>query len=548
MKLIQTIINIFNLRWNDKIFTNVYENYITFISFIKEVFKFMYVINITQKEYGQDLRFALWGANSTSYIACYIALILKNVDFYLIPPNMKPAMVSGIITNSNINILFTSVNVQEYDLINRVRGNPCYKTAFNVEGKTFVNNSPFKNYNHQDLETDLNVIGNYNANELEDIITHFHDFNVKNRNREIGVFSSGADSTYPKCMYFNNEEVYNAFMKLVDTDLLPNLKGKAVYSEINFAIAPVWCILWPLYSDARFVFSKIEASIVITNTNAFENHWYEVVKHIYQIRWFGKLLLETCFSWLFTLIARHRLKKDFNFGTRKDAIIILNAFLSPRIIHTIVGKLPIYTTYGVQETNQVIAINNYSSKKHKEQNCVGEPLNTITVGIKELNVQTGEGALVIASDHFANYLEISKGIYYDTNDHASIDISNGKTFLFVYGKLKYAIKNSPFNGSNYENLERILKNVPYFKEVFIFMTGEDCHILIKPNKEVIEANKMGLLDFKNFVKGYKATLNQEYGIDFIKSVTVLHDKFLKTHDGKIKKAVYFVANATNEDL
>ena len=115
--------------------------------------------------------------------------------------------------------------------------------------------------------------------------------------------------------------------------------------------------------------------------------------------------------------------------------------------------------------------------------------------------------------------------------------------------MKYAIRDSAFEGSNTENLERILKNVPYFKDVMILEYENDFYILIYPDVSIVENAKIGLIDFKNFIKPYKVLLNNKYGVDFIKEIKIVFKDFVRTHDGKIKKALYSAALETEfEDL
>lgn len=549
MKLIDLIITIFETRWNDKMFVNVYNDYRKFSDFIKEVFQFCYLITQAQYSFGNDLKFALWATNSPSYIAMYIALIIKNIDFYLIPARMKPSLVASIIANSDINILYTSINVSEQQVIDKLKSHPCYKYTFNIESKHFININSKKNLlefvNEKEVLFDAIKQSEYKVTELRDII--LHDFHVKKRDREIAVFSSGSDTVYPKASYFFDDEVYKGLLKLINSNLLPTIEGSTIHSEINFAIAPVWTILWPLYSNCKFAFSNTEAEIVITNTGLFEQHWHYVSKNLYETRILGKLLLKTWFNWLFLILMRCNLKKYFHFGTKKKGIIILNSFLAPRIIKTIVGHLPIYTTYGIQETNQIVTVNNYSTKSLQKENCVGEPFEGVLVSIRENNIHAGEGSLMIMADHFANTVDLEKGVYFDTRDHASLEDEKNTLLVKIYGKIKYAVKNTDHFGSNYENLERILKNVPYFKEILFFSDDDNTlYVFIFPNSDIVEANSFGLIDFHNFVKSYKTLITDVYGIDFIHSIKLTYQDFYKTHDFRIKKAFYH--KAVRDDL
>jgi hypothetical protein len=555
MKLINLIVNIFNIRWGDKIFINSIFEHNTFASFINEVFNYCTIITEVQNIYGQNVKFALWATNHSSYVACFIALILKNVDFYLIPPNMSSINVKSIIANSDINFLFTSFRTIDIEVVlTKIKTFPFFKGVYDIfiEEFTYIKTDTHPDYSNFidtiKIKNEIETIKNstYCPEEIREAF--FKGYKINRRNRIIGIFSSGSDTLYPHVIYFDDETIYNGLMKLYDSNLLPNISSKSVYSKVNFSDAPIWSILWPLHSGAYFVFSLQEAQICIENNNTFEQCWQDTSKNIYEIRWIGKQLLKSHFFWLLKLIIRHKLKTYFNFGVKKDAIIILNAFLAPNILKTIVSHLPIYTTYGMQECNQILAINNFSTKQHCKDNCVGEALDGVGISIKETNIQSGEGSLVINSNHLSNLLSVEKGVYYDTRDHASLEqLSVNKVLIYIYGKAKYAIKNSMYSGSNYENLERILKNVPYFKNVMLFSLNNELHVIVYPNSEIAELGCFELLDFKNFIKVYKTILNDKYGEDFIKDIKINFSDFIKTHDGKIKKIVYEMYTMTEID-
>lgn len=552
MTLIKFILSIFHTRWHEKIFVNAYQKYLRFSSFINEVFQNLYIINEIQSVYGSNVKFVLWASNSASYVSMFIALILKNVDFYLVSPKMSVSDITSIIVSSDVNVLLVSSDVSENRVTEKLSIYPCYKLSYNIENNN-INYSKSKELNEKlnidAIKRTINIIhdSTYNVTDVEDII--FHDFKVKPRNREIGVFSSGTNSIYPRAVYFNDEEVLSAILALGDSDILPGIQSKVVYSEVNFADAPVWTILWPIYAGALFSFSLHEADVVITNNCGFEHIWNKVSKNIYDIRFIGKLLFKNWLNWLFKIIARYKLKKYFNSDIKKSAIIILNAFLSPRITKTIVGHLPVYTTYGIQETNQIVAVNNYSTFQHMKDNCVGELIYPTTASIRGNELEKGEGSLVITSPLLSPFVEVEKSTYFDTRDHASLEVHNNRTLVYIYGRISYAIKDSTYFGHNLENLERILKNVPYFKDVLFYEDAkEDRHIIIFPNVEILECANFDLLDFKNFIKSYKLYINNMCGVDFVTDVKMIVEDFFRTHTGNVKKGLYFPANDIIYDL
>lgn len=539
MNLIDLIITIFQTRWNDKLFSNVYNKYTKFSSFITDVFIYMYIIDQLQKEYDTKLKFAIWGNNSCSYIATFIALILKNVDIYVIPFAATKAEISSIIVSSNINVLFAYHNTNTVkEISNKLSILPYFKSIITMSDYNIIYSESKTLYDN--ISPDLiNIIGSskYDISNLRNII--FTDFKVSKRDRDIVMFTDGTTNLYPHSVYFSDTSIVEAILKIDDSGLLPNLNNKVVFSDIPFSEAIIWTILWPLYSNAIFAFSINEADILISNTKKFESLWNIASKSIYDTAFIGKLLFKDIFSFLFNFLIKRHMKNDLNYGKKKEAVIVLNSTLSPRIIKTLRDSIPLYTTYGIQETNQIIAINNYSSYNHCLDNCVGEVFDGISIDVRanDLGVH-GEGSLVIATPLLATSVEKEKDTYYDTRDHGSLMHYKNRTLVFVYGKMQNIVKNTVKTNNNYETIERILKNIPYFKDVLFYKYGEDYYLMIYPNLEIIQSYGFDLIDFKNYIKQYRSILNDTFDVDFIKEIKIMMKDFGRTYSGNIKRIFY----------
>lgn len=545
MTLIDLIISTFQTFWNKTIFTNPYHKYTSFKNFIKEVIVNMTFIHSIQKVYGSNINIALWAYNSPAYISMFIALILKRVNIYIIPPRMEVSSVASILISTDSNILIYGNGINGYNINSSLSSYPCYLLAYDMDTEfiTYTKNQSIKDLEPiEEIQRSVNN-SDIQVQDIQGIIRSLtiRTISIKPTKRDIVVFSSNSESTFPKAVYFHDETIKNALFKLAETQLLPGIYGKPIFSEVDFAIAPVWTILWPLISGSTFAFSMNDANIVIQNNESFERAWNVIAKNLYGKRFLGKIFLKSWATFITKWVFRYKLKRYFNYGTKKDAIIILNAFLAPRVMKTIVGYLPLYTTYGIQETNQIVAINNYSSAKHMDDNCVGEILLGINVDLRSATYYAGEGSLMISTNLLADTVNLEKELYYDTRDHARLLTHNDKLLLFIYGKAKYTITDATFIGANYENLERYLKNVPYFKDVLVYRKGKDeLHIIIYPHIDILSIANFGLIDFKNFISGYGSLVNKIYGVGFIKSVKLIYRDFPRTHDGKIKKIFYQV--------
>lgn len=537
MKLINLILTLFETNWLSKVSILWWGQVITYKQLIKEVFVYYRLITKTLV-YRDNLTYAIYASNSMEYIACYLALILKNVNFYLIPKDFPADTVNYLISNAHINVLFISHSTEDKKLLNRIKNLPYFLLCINIQNKT---------YPIQKIETELDVV--VDMFTPISIAEEWFKYPCKNKNRSIGVFTNGTSSLYPKVIYFDDDTILKGLLKLSDSRLTPMLSGKKVYSEISFAYAHVWTILLPLYEGAIFCFTDDIANVVIHSNYSFEEIWNNASENIYEKRWIGKLLLKHRLEWLFKFFIKKELKRYFNSITQKKAIIVLNASLPSRIIKTIVKSLPIYTTYGIQEANQIVAINNYSTKLHTQEGCVGEVLDNIGVSLKLGLNNLNEGSLVLVSDHISKELDMEKDVFYDTRDHSTItNLGLNRNLLFVYGKMRNTIKGSITKGGNIEIIERILKNIPYFKDVLITKFNDDYVVLIQPNSNIIEIKGIGLIDFNNHIKQYKSVLNDKFGSDFVSHIKIIPGDFKRTHTGSIKRLMYQLDDILPENL
>jgi hypothetical protein len=452
---------------------------------------------------------------------------------------MSDKAIKSVIINEELNVLFYSEPHQVLDnrkrtLFATISSLPWFKQVVGLQNKLYI----LRKSDALDItDSEINA-AMYEAvsasMKLEDLRTLLYGNFVK-RHRVINMFSSGVDKVHPSLIYFDNNTIYESILKLSDSLSLPDLDRRKIYSEVDYDYAPVWTILLPLVENAIFVSNQSQAEILIESSSSFEDKWNFVTGELYETRIIGKLLMEDWLYWPFRVITRYLLRKHLNYGTKKKAIIIINAFLSPRILKTVLAKFPIYTTYGMQECNHILAINDYSGVDMLEDNCVGKFIKGVSGDIKQLYHTADEGSLVITSKLLSDYLSFERDIWWDTRDHANIK----NDLLFIYGKMRYNIDNSSTIGANFENVERIIKSVPYFKEVLIFKDGKDMyHVLVYPNMKSVEAIQRGLLYLSSIIKPFVGMLNENFGIDFFVDIKVMHSPFLKSHTDKIRKGAY----------
>lgn len=517
MKLIDFLLTAFEVRWNTRFSVNSFGSHTSFKEFIRDVKYFLVMLKNIRDSYGTNVKVAILAENSMDYISCYLALIFSQLSFTLIPIKTKVTSIRSIISTDEINFIFTNVDLPYLRGLPTI---PWFKGIVDIREK---------HYNI--LRSEHNFFDNEKIITLREMICeHFRP-----RNRKITVFSSGVDKIYPQAVEFNSDTVYEGLIKLCNTELLPVIENKKIHCDIDYAYAPVWSMLWPLVNGGVFAETKEHANVLLDSSNSFEEKWNYVTEEIYEKKFIGKLLMKSWLYWLFRMVARYYLKQYLNSGTKKDAIIILNAFLSPRIMKTIAYYLPVYTTYGMQECNHILAINDYSTSRHEEHACVGQFIEGVGGDVKASFAFANEGSLTIVSTALSPNLSYEKDVWWDTRDHASLN----NNLLFIYGKMRYVIKTHTTEGANFENVERVLKNIPYFKDVMAFDDNEgNHHLMVYPNAKVIEAMKYGLMDFMKLIEPYVGIVNTHYGLGFLSDIKIVFYDFLRSHNGKIQKGWY----------
>jgi long-subunit acyl-CoA synthetase (AMP-forming) len=244
-------------------------------------------------------------------------------------------------------------------------------------------------------------------------------------------------------------------------------------------------------------------------------------------------------SWtkvFFKKLARHAIKRYY--GRRLKALVIYNSVVNEEILSTLIGKLPIYTTYGSQETNQLVAINDYSTKELCKSNAVGYALPGI-------NITTFENELEISSSSlFDKYVgdesytrEVRFKDNYVTGDVGFVD--SNTNVMFVYGRVSAIYHNEFKLPIQLDRLERIIKSIPYVKEVLLYAHKNELEkqrliLLVYPDVNFVEAKGIGYLKLKELMRMYLSKINLELNNSVnIDGLRVVDIPLLKTHDGKV---------------
>jgi len=466
---------------------------------------------------------ALYGSNSQNWIAIYLACLLKGVRLLIIHPNINKFEAVHIQLLTNTNHVFI-----DEELISKELGSNIFlRTLINIELLSVVYEKNDQTYFKTLAEIIVSSEETLNV-DLRSLQAVIEDIDIES---SIITATSGTENGEPKWVESSTESVTDLLNRAMSVVPFGRTIDK-VFSRVEFADSHYLTVLLPFVTGCRFITNHKDAEIVIEDTTSIEDIWRKNVNYLYSKRVLSFLFSISWMKWLFKKIATLKMKSYY--GKKLEALIIYNSVVNDELLLTLVGKLPIYTTYGSQETNQLVAINNYSTAKKRSPGAVGLP---------GLSFITTEDELEISGDTlFNNYVgdesytrEVRFRDNYVTGD-IGFDDSNSNV-LFVYGRKLARIQNEYKLPIQLDKLERIIKSIPYIEEVLFVKRHNKLALLVYPDVNFAETKKLGYLRFEELMKVYLNKINTEIG-EHIDGLIILDDPLLKTHDNKICRYFY----------
>jgi long-subunit acyl-CoA synthetase (AMP-forming) len=475
---------------------------------------------------------ALYGKNSFNWICIYIACLLKGVRLLVIHPNMNKIEVAHITLITNTNHIFI-----DDDLVSvEVGRNIFLKTLISIESLIVVMERSDKTY-YTPLADVLVSSENSMHVDLKTMKTLFDEEVIES---SVITATSGTQFGEPKWVESSTSSIEALINKSIGT--VPFDVRDKVFSASEFAESHYLTVLLPFVKACIFVGNREDAEVFIEDTNSIEDIWSKNVSQMY-----GNKLLSFVFTiqwlrWLFQYVAVRRMRRFY--GKKLEKIIIYNSTASEDIILTLAGKLPIFTTYGSQETNQLVAINNFSTEAKRKPGAVGTAL-------PGLYFNTFDDQLTISGKSlFSNY--VGDALYtrvvrsmskddYDTGDIGFFESSTN--VLYVYGRAKARAHNGIKMPIQLDKIERIIKSIPYVKDCILLPVlqehGQELILFVYPDINFVEAKNLRLLRLKELFKVYLNRINSILGDSaHIDDVVVSTEPLLKTHDGKICRYFY----------
>ena len=485
---------------------------------------------------------AITGENSKTWMAAYIAALLKGCTLVIVPKNMSKAAITHYLLITNTNLLITDNNNRSIiDKDKAFYKTPLLKGVYNAESFEWV-------WARTDIYNQTIAISNLNR---EDVILNYKDIdnlftNLYNNDVETVITpTSGVEYRGSKYVVSSMSSIKALIIKSID--LLPYDLGDKIYSNVDYSTSHYLTVLIPFIKGCVFTISPREAEVFIEDTQSIQTLWRQRVDSVLEVRFLHWLFVKTPFRRLFNGLAIRRLKSYFNKGNRLKSVMIYNWFGSERIISTLRGRLPLFTTYGSQECNQLIAYNDYSSAELKKTNCAGRFIRgyeyTIDPDFNELLLNSKS-----MFTHYHSDLDwtdsVMDALHYHTGDIANVT-SDG--ILFVYGRKKRIFADNTGFNVNLDNMERIIKNIPYIDEAILvaFVKGSSIEftLAIYPDEAFVESKRLGLLQLQKLFEDLSKKLQRDLVGDYKITRTLIKEKpFEKTFDGKIERHLYPAIN------
>lgn len=494
-------------------------------------------------------RIAIMASKSFDWIALYIASLLKGVSMLIIPykmdiwekiHNINLTQIQYVFTDSYSETTKTFVDKNMEEIENILTKSPFLRGIFSLDKKKMIvvrkpwvniclSISPLKDENFKLEQKDLeNILNESYTNDAETIITP----------------TSGVEYPENKLVVSSSNSIDSLISKAID--LIPYDYGDKVYSNIDFSTSHILTVMIPFIKGCIFVDNRLEANYVIEDSITFKTVWYNVVDSIMENNIVNFFLSKRLFYFLYKFIARDLLISHYNRGEKIKKVIIYNDYIPERIKNVIKNKFPLFTTYGSQESNQLIAYNDYSNKILKSKNCVGSFIRGYEHSFSKQELLIFSKSMF--SEYFADkaWTNFVKGdIWYKTGD-VGYTCNN---YLFIKGRKKCEIEGVYRLPVQVDYIERMIGGNPYVKESIIIKVedeGDDpskingaFKLFVYPNVPFVESKNMGLIELKKLLDMYLEKINSElYPFERIESINISSEPLNKTFDGKIKRHLY----------
>jgi len=529
--MIDLIKNTIKNNWDKEIFVGIK---------IKHFFqKIMQIYNLlTLLKADNTTKVGIYAQNSTSWLAVYLASLLKGVTTVIVPPKMTEVDIKHYLELTTINYLFTDIDCP-FLCSNRPNYILPLKIVFNIATlEVYRVNSTVKNslLDLQVLASSKDFFNNYLPVYTKDTIDQLlPDLEYPNDAECVITPTLGTDYPEQKHVVYSSANIKRLIEEagiVLPFNKNDTLQIDACFSRFHFIAALIpfikGCIL-----DMNFS-SNYHYSICTTET--FNKRWHRDVQPLLYSKIANYFLSKKSFYWLYSMLSISKLKKSYNSLDFKG-VIVLNSELDEGKMNMLRNSnLQLYTTYGAQET-PLVAINDYSTKILRRKNCAGVLLNNY-----RRKIHSGTKELVLLSNFmFSHYYgdpswtDLTKTEDgYKTGDIALVDANH----LFIYGRRNSAFLNSNNILMTSDEIERHINSFPFVKESIVFADNQQLYLSVNLDRNFLESQNMGLIEANKFLQEFLININTRFKSFTIKKINQTSKPFIKTFGNTIKKHLY----------
>ena len=524
----ELIIKVILDNWDRYVFPGL-----TMKAFFVDIYKYLILLDIMCLDDSHSI--VIHARRSKQWVALYLACFIKGVDFVVLSPNLERKKLFSTLNFISVSYLFTEQVLvgfigRDMPYIPFLKGAYDIHTLKPISLRRGVYNN---NLSHMSLDT-----------VSEDLLNPLVVINIQNKYDEKDMESSVINMTSGRSHFDTKLPVSTAnsirHTVLDAKNVMPYNETHRVYSEVEFAHSHIITVLTPFIKGCAFVSEADDADVIIESTETFEQKWYEAVDSMFEhkiIFWFFK---QRIFKHLFNRIAGRRIK-DFYFGVQH--IIVYNGTIQERALNISKKHLPLCVTYGSQESNQLMACNNFSAPVFCKPGSVGRSIGKLTLNKhSELKFES-EGVFdyYLGDDAHTRYIK-------DETPHSVYStpiIRTGDQGEIVEGAitLKGRITSVYERGDkkiNLDEVERHIRSLLYIEEcVLVPWTDETVNLVVTVNQRLVEAHKLGWLETTRLLDKFYKTLSdslEEYLV--LADVTISPEMLYKSFDGKIRTKYY----------
>lgn len=485
--------------------------------FFKEVYRF-YVM-LKEFEVAQDpvTNIMLIGKADAVWRAIYFAALLSGTNIFIVPSGMNERDISWYANRTYTSMIF--VGDSDKGLLvarDSFRKIPFVHSIFNTWSWSF--NKARTNYVNRVVGMDVIL----NSSDISfDYAIRVIAENVEkwNHSSKIITLTSGVESAYPKMVENTTDTLLNAVNIL-------NLDIEDVQIEMHHPEKyHIWTVLYPLLNNIEVFTDGTYIDMgrnMIFDSEEFRRFW-ESVELAHLPKGFKKI----------GFCRRRAIRKDLK--RFFDNIIILNADIPHAWIKLCYQSCNLITTFGSEETNHLIAWNDYSNKSLRKRGCIGEPF-TEAMEIHDDKIVAEHLFHVYHQDEPATRMLKPRYDMVITDDKFSTKLVKKVPYLFYEGR-----DMDRTDGIDHHNIEKEISESPYVKNCVIAKDPDNSTrniLVIEPNSSFCDYKGIGLIGLKTLFRDMMGRINAQLKAEFISDVVVKHDAIQTTYDGKTKAYVY----------